>query len=219
MADESQYSATEFTFSGTDYVPVTTESCTAALTSVLDKAGAFPRDVVTLRVIQETKDRTGSWGAHYPSDLFEGLSATTPPTDSDDDGMPDDWETAHGLDPNDGSDSSQVMDSGYTAIEEYINGRADELVGGGGGSSGAGGSSGSGAGGPSGAAAGSGSGGSGNGGSSGSSGANASGGDDDGGCGCTTPGSRAPGALSLLVAGLAALWLSRSRRTRGKQTG
>ena len=87
-------------------------------------------------MIQEVKDGTGSWGAHYPSDLFAGLSAGTPPSDSDDDGMPDDWESASGLDPNDPSDSSQSMPSGYTAIEEYINQKADELAGGSGGSSG-----------------------------------------------------------------------------------
>lgn len=47
----------------------------------------------------------------------------TPYKDSDHDGLPDDWETAHGLNPNDGSDA--VKDSngdGYTNIEDFING-------------------------------------------------------------------------------------------------
>ena len=35
--------------------------------------------------------------------------------------MPDDWETAHGLDPKDPSDHGKAMPSGYTAIEEYAN--------------------------------------------------------------------------------------------------
>lgn len=47
----------------------------------------------------------------------------------DDDGMPDAWETDHGLDPVDGSDHSTVMPSGYTAIEVYINELADGIVG------------------------------------------------------------------------------------------
>ena len=46
----------------------------------------------------------------------------TPRTDSDGDGMPDDWETAHGLNPNDPSDANDDMTGdGYTNIEKYIN--------------------------------------------------------------------------------------------------
>ena len=48
--------------------------------------------------------------------------------DGDDDGMPDDWETAHGLDPDDGDDHSTVMGNGYTAIENYINELAEQLI-------------------------------------------------------------------------------------------
>jgi len=47
----------------------------------------------------------------------------TPDTDSDNDGMPDDWEKAHGLNPNDVSDaSSDLNGDGYTNIEDFING-------------------------------------------------------------------------------------------------
>ena len=46
----------------------------------------------------------------------------TPRTDSDGDGMPDDWETSHGLNPNDPSDANDDMTGdGYTNIEKYIN--------------------------------------------------------------------------------------------------
>jgi hypothetical protein len=48
--------------------------------------------------------------------------------DADDDGMDDGWETDRGLDPTDPTDHSTVMASGYTAIEEYINGLAQDLV-------------------------------------------------------------------------------------------
>ncbi len=41
--------------------------------------------------------------------------------DSDQDGMPDAWETAHGLDPNDPEDRNKTAPSGYTWIEEYLN--------------------------------------------------------------------------------------------------
>jgi hypothetical protein len=47
----------------------------------------------------------------------------TPYTDSDADGMPDDWEKAHGLNPNDPSDATGDLNGdGYTNIEEFING-------------------------------------------------------------------------------------------------
>jgi pectate lyase len=50
------------------------------------------------------------------------LNSTEPPTDSDDDGMPDDWELAHCLDPCDPGDANGDRNGdGYTNIEEYIN--------------------------------------------------------------------------------------------------
>lgn len=47
----------------------------------------------------------------------------TPRVDSDGDGMPDEWETANGLNPNDPSDANgDCNGDGYTNIEKYING-------------------------------------------------------------------------------------------------
>ena len=46
-----------------------------------------------------------------------------PYKDSDMDGMPDEWETANGLNPNDASDANgDINGDGYTNIEKYING-------------------------------------------------------------------------------------------------
>ena len=42
--------------------------------------------------------------------------------------MPDDWETTHGLDPST-PDADAVLPSGYTAIEGFVNERADAIVG------------------------------------------------------------------------------------------
>ena len=43
--------------------------------------------------------------------------------DSDNDGIPDIWETAHNLDSNDASDGNAVTlsDEGYTNLEIYLN--------------------------------------------------------------------------------------------------
>lgn len=45
----------------------------------------------------------------------------SPRVDSDRDGMPDEWEKAHGLNPNDASDATLLTESGYMNIELYIN--------------------------------------------------------------------------------------------------
>jgi pectate lyase len=112
----------------TSMPPVTTHSPQEAYSLVLDQAGCFPRDSVTRRTINEVKNGTGEWRRRHPGDLMVGLSPQTPLIDTDSDGMPDCWEQARGLDSNDGSDHSRVMDSGYTAIEEYCNILARRLI-------------------------------------------------------------------------------------------
>ncbi len=123
---DSDFSMREMTKS--PHTPVAIHSAQEGYELVLNLAGAFPRDAITKRDVQETRDRTGTWGARIPADLMAGLSATTAPADGDGDGMPDAWETTNSLDPADGSDHNKVMPSGYTAIEDYINERAEELV-------------------------------------------------------------------------------------------
>ena len=49
--------------------------------------------------------------------------AGTPYADADQDGMPDAWESAHGLDPKDAKDAAGDLNGdGYTNIEDFING-------------------------------------------------------------------------------------------------
>ncbi len=109
--------------------PVTVQPASEILDPVLAQAGAWPRDAVTVRTVQEVQDRSGEWDAQEPDDLMEGLTPTDAPADADRDGIADAWESEHGLDPSDGSDHATVLAGGYTAIEVYINELADNLVG------------------------------------------------------------------------------------------
>lgn len=111
---------------------VTTESAVNAYREVMSKAGAWPRDQVTLRTLDEVRQGAGRWGRHAPerpSDAWylKGLKRAEKPVDKDDDGMPDAWEEKHGLDAHDPRDQAQAMRSGYTAIEDYLAERAQEL--------------------------------------------------------------------------------------------
>ena len=107
-----------------EHVAITTEDAAAARAAVLARAGAFPRDVLTRQAIEDVEVLGGGWGAPPPDDLLEGLTPEEPPRDDDQDGMADDWERARGLDPDNPADHNRLLESGYTAIEEYL----DELA-------------------------------------------------------------------------------------------
>jgi hypothetical protein len=50
------------------------------------------------------------------------LKSVEPPKDSDQDGMPDDWEKRHNLNPDDLTDGNTDVDAdGYTNLEKYLN--------------------------------------------------------------------------------------------------
>ena len=70
------------------------------------------------RFVEQSGDQSdmGRGGAEYPV-----LAGGVAPDDSDADGMPDDWERAHGLDPNDDADGPAVAANGYTNVEIYLN--------------------------------------------------------------------------------------------------
>ena len=107
---------------------VTTHSPAMAYQHVLRRAGCFPRDATTRRIVREVHTGTGAWGRSGAEQLMHEVSPQQPPRDSDQDGMPDAWEEAHGLDPHDRSDHRRAMKSGYTAIEEYCHELAAKLL-------------------------------------------------------------------------------------------
>ena len=104
---------------------VETDDATTAYERVLADAGAgFPaRDDVDERIINDVINGTG----RIINDEAEVggwpvLESAAPPVDTDHDGMPDDWELAHNLNPLDSYDANDDRTGdGYTNIEEYIN--------------------------------------------------------------------------------------------------
>ena len=121
---------TPFVVAGTP----TRQSATAAYDSVLKNVGCVlpNRDTLDNRIINDVKNRTGSLidvQGGYPHatpyaqtvNAWPTLNSTSAPVDTDHDGMPDAWETAHGLNPNNAADRSTIDASGYTMLELYIN--------------------------------------------------------------------------------------------------
>ena len=105
--------------------PVRTTSAGQALEDVLAGVGAIRpvRDSVDARIIEEVRSRTGHViDSQWEVGGWPVYKQARPPVDSDRDGMPDDWETAHGLNPRDPSDAAKDRDGdGYTNLEEYLN--------------------------------------------------------------------------------------------------
>jgi pectate lyase len=108
---------------------VTTHTPDEAYELVLNQAGCFPRDTVSRRTVDEVRNKGGMWGRDQPEDLMAGMKWVPPVVDRDRDGMADSWEGSHGLNSADSTDHTTVMASGYTAVEEYANMLAAELIG------------------------------------------------------------------------------------------
>ena len=109
---------------------VTTTAAREAYEDVLADAGAtLPRrDAVDERIVAMVRGGSVTYGAGkgiitdvsqvggYPE--YRGV----PHEDSDADGMPDVWESKHGLNPKDAADAAGDVDGdGYTNVEEYLN--------------------------------------------------------------------------------------------------
>lgn len=110
-----------------------TEPAEAAYRSVLAKAGAsFRRDTLDARIIRNVAEGSGKiidvqGGFSHGTDFAQTLSAwpflrpAKPAPDQDQDGIPDAWETTHGLNPTDASDARKFsLSKSYTNIEVYI---------------------------------------------------------------------------------------------------
>ena len=104
---------------------VTVESPEDAYIHVLDQAGCSrTRDRHDLRIIGQVKS-LGKEGRFIDSEEDVGgigsLDTASAERDTDGDGIPDDWETANGLNPKDAADATSTADDGYLWIEKYAN--------------------------------------------------------------------------------------------------
>ena len=114
-----------------NYPVLPTIDATLLYNNLLPTVGAsLPyRDYADYFVINEVRS-LGKQGALISSESTLPFGAPsswtlwpgTKRTDTDNDGIPDDWETAHGLNPSLASDAMTISGNGYTNIENYING-------------------------------------------------------------------------------------------------
>jgi hypothetical protein len=119
-----------------------------AYQKVLDLAGSsLSRDAVDSRIVNEVATGTTTFtgksannvspfpkpgiidsqedlkpeGAGNDWSAWPVLNSLPAPSDSDGDGMPDAWETANGLNPNNSADGKTITASGYSNLELYLN--------------------------------------------------------------------------------------------------
>lgn len=108
--------------------PVTTQSAEAAYALVLAHAGATSprRDRVDARIAAEVasgKPSVGDGIIDSPDQVggWPELKTGPAPLDTDHDGLPDAWETAHNLNPGDPADRNRIGADGFTELEHYLN--------------------------------------------------------------------------------------------------
>ena len=128
-ADSTEFSGL-YDFDSYAYAASDFQNASDAYQTVLDTAGCFPRDHVENRLIRETRDNTYTYigsnaGKKGVIDLetdaegFYDYPQVAALVDTDQDGMPDEWETANGCNPT-MPDNNVRHASGYTMLEMYL---------------------------------------------------------------------------------------------------
>ena len=128
-ADSTEFSGL-YDFDSYAYAASDFQNASDAYQTVLDTVGCFPRDHVENRLIRETRDNTYTYtgsnaGKKGIIDLesdaegFYDYPQMAALVDTDQDGMPDEWESANGCDPNT-PDNNVRHASGYTMLEMYL---------------------------------------------------------------------------------------------------
>lgn len=130
------------------YIATTTHTAAQAYERVLSYAGAsLSRDSFDELMVSDTRNGTATYtgnelssgfinsqddnkpsGASASWSAWPTLNSTTAPTDSDGDGIPDNWEDANGLDKNNSSDGAMTAENGYTNLENYLNSIVEDIT-------------------------------------------------------------------------------------------
>lgn len=130
------------------FIVTTTHTAAQAYDKVLQYAGAsLHRDSFDELMVSDTRNGAATYTgsglsngmvnsqddnrpANAPADwsAWPTLSTNGSITDTDGDGMPDSWETANGLNPNDANDGNKVGDDGYTMLEVYLNSLVEDIT-------------------------------------------------------------------------------------------
>ena len=131
-----------------EFAAVTTHSAEDAYERVLKYAGAsLSRDEYDEMMVSDTRDGAascivsgiGKGLINSQDDItyadgstgFPALNSLEAKADTDGDGMPDEWESANGLNPNDPEDGPAIAENGYTNLENYLNGLVAHIMEGG----------------------------------------------------------------------------------------
>ncbi len=126
------FRAADFSPEVLEVLPAELPSAEETFEQVMTHVGACApkRDGQDARIVQETIAGTASGkGSKGTDGIIDDPTAVggwpvlngTPYQDSDLDGIPDEWETAHGLDPHNPNDGALLTESGYSNLELYIN--------------------------------------------------------------------------------------------------
>ena len=118
------------------FAPVVTHTAEKAYELVLQKAGAsLHRDALDKMIVKDVREGTATFtgegcapgiintqnDVHFGASPWPKLKSKKAPKDTDGDGMPDEWEHRHGLNPTNPADGNTVNSDGYTHLENYLN--------------------------------------------------------------------------------------------------
>lgn len=114
--------------------PIHEDTPAVAYQRILESVGcSFSQDSYDREVLRQVREGIGTFGINGIINSQEDvggwpvLNAEKTLIDSDGDGMPDVWESKHGLNPKSASDASAyTLDENYTNIEIYLNSLADK---------------------------------------------------------------------------------------------
>lgn len=112
--------------------PMNLESAAAAYAAVVEHVGASRvRDSHDRRYIEQLTSLGTKGDFIANEDNVGGIGTVTGgsrPTDSDNDGMSDEWERANGLNPQLNDANASTLGGGYTNIEHYVNSLASKTT-------------------------------------------------------------------------------------------